>query len=75
MYLVLLNFLGAEVGVPTTVADDLRQLNPAFDLSRYPDPTTGVAPVDTVSTRMAEQHLAGGERVLRWIASELSTPF
>lgn len=70
-----LNFLGTEVGAPAGLVSDLRELNPAFDLSRYPDPTTGDAPVDSVGRQAAEQHLAGGERVLRWIASALSTPF
>jgi HEPN domain-containing protein len=62
-----LEYLGRRVQAPETVASHPRVLNPAFDLSRYPDPETGNVPVDNVSDALAAQHLGAAEVVMEWI--------
>lgn len=66
-----LEYLGREVGAGATAAADLMMLNPAFDLVRYPDPASGRAPVDEVSSALAGQHLAAAERAVVWIDAQL----
>lgn len=67
-----LGFLGDEVGVPPEVRGDVLLVNPVFDLVRYPDPTTGDAPVDTVDIEDASEHLAAAERIFTWLRAQLS---
>jgi HEPN domain-containing protein len=69
-----LDYLGRETGVPAAIAADLRVLNPTFDIARYPDPTTGLAPVDRVSMQEGADHLVMAERIMQWIGSKLSQP-
>ena len=72
-----LEYLGTLAGVTRTVVADLAFLNPAFDLVRYPEPTSGRAPVDMVTSALATDHLAAEERVLQWLDRQLnpaSTP-
>jgi hypothetical protein len=66
-----LDYRGREVGAAATVATDLMTLNPAFDLVRYPDPASGRAPVDEVSSALAGPHLAAAERAVGWIDAQL----
>lgn len=68
-----LEFLGRAVSVPAPVMDDLVLLNPAFGLARYPDPTSLYAPVDTITDALAREHVAAAERIMRWLARQLST--
>lgn len=69
-----LQYLGRQVHVATSVAAELALLNPAFDLVRYPDPVSGRAPVDTVTSTLAAQHIAAAERVIAWLDTQLKPP-
>lgn len=65
-----LDYLGVRLEVPRDIASDLSIINPAFGLVRYPDPTTGDAPVDLVDDELAAAHLAAAGRVLTWLEAE-----
>ena len=66
-----LEYLGTEMSVPAAIQIDLAVLNPAFDLTRYPSPTGGLAPVDQVTARMAQDHVAAAESVVAWVRLQL----
>jgi HEPN domain-containing protein len=59
-----LEFLGRQLQAPQSVAADLALLNPAFGLVRYPEPLTGLAPVDAVTPLLAADHVAAAERII-----------
>ena len=69
-----LEYLGTQVGVTGTVVADLALLNPAFDLARCPEPTSGRAPVDMVTSTLATDHLAAAERTIQWLDRQLNPP-
>lgn len=62
-----LEFLARHVGVPSRIASDVQELNPAFDIVRYPDPVSERAPIDVVTPALATNHLDVATRVLSWI--------
>jgi HEPN domain-containing protein len=66
-----LEFLGRQLELPREIEADLMVLTPAFDLARYPDPTSGSAPIDRVTAGQATDHVAAAERVLKWIEVRL----
>jgi HEPN domain-containing protein len=66
-----LEHLGRETGVPSSIAADLAILNPTFDMTRYPDPATGLAPVDRISAALGMEHLRIAEKVMAWINAKL----
>jgi HEPN domain-containing protein len=66
-----LQFLGHEVSIPPILDTDLAQINPTFDLTRYPSPTSRTAPVDLVTEQRANDNLAAARRVLRWLEQEV----
>src|SRR5271166_3406415 len=43
-----LRFLASAVSTPKDILPDVMTLNPTFDLTRYPDPQYGTAPVDLI---------------------------
>jgi HEPN domain-containing protein len=63
--------LGVDVGVPANVAVDIGVLNPVFDLARYPDPVTNLAPMDIIDAPRAAGYLAAAERIMAWIGTQL----
>ena len=66
-----LDYLGQQLNVPTAVASDLSVLTPLITAVRYPDDSTGVAPVDAVGGAAAATALMTLERVIEWIRNEL----
>lgn len=48
------------------VADELRELNPDYTVSRYPDAANGV-PAKTYDAKKAERKLEAAEKILRWV--------
>ena len=70
-----LEFLATEVSVPEDLRPDISLLNPTFDMSRYPNSSEGIAPVDLVSEARAIQHLDAVRRVFRWLAQQLADTF
>ena len=63
--------LGVDLNVPAPLATDLALLNPTFEMVRYPDVTSGLAPVDVITVAEARGHLAAAERVITWIGAAL----
>jgi len=62
-----------EGGLPTNeVMDDLKDLNPHYLVSRYPDAANGV-PSEVYSRRVAESCVRMATRVIEWIR-RLLTP-
>lgn len=56
----------ADAGIDINeVADDLRDLNPHYLVSRYPDAANGV-PSEVYSRRMAENCVNSAARVVEW---------
>lgn len=68
-----LEFLGEILSVPREIAEALAIVNPAFDLSRYPDPVNLLAPVDQVSPEVAKGHFEASERIMRWLTEQLQS--
>ena len=66
-----LTLLGARLDVPGPVEADLENLNPAFDLARYPD-DQGLPPVDAVDKQRATSHIDAARRIVAWVSSEIS---
>jgi HEPN domain-containing protein len=66
-----LRIVGTQVSAPAQVMADISILNPAFDLARYPDPTTNTAPMDNIDTTEAAEYLAAAERIMAWIGTQL----
>ena len=64
-------FCLTELAVPTTIHADLLRLNTAFDLVRYPDPASGLAPVDAVTLERARLDVEAAARVVQWVRSQL----
>ena len=67
-----LRYLAAEVSVPAALQAEIQRLNQTFDLVRYPDYTSGRAPVDEISASRAAGHLADAERVVIWIGQQIT---
>ena len=65
-----LTLLGAQLRVPSSVEADVDNLNPAFDLVRYPD-HAGTPPVEAVDSSQATDHLEAARRIVGWVSSEL----
>jgi HEPN domain-containing protein len=69
-----LEALGRLLRVPATVLDDLNEINPSFGLTRYPDMSEGLAPVDSISRDDAADLLAAADRVMTWLNEQLNPP-
>lgn len=67
-----LEYLGRQLQLPAAIANDLTILNPAFDLTRYPDSVGTTAPVDAVSKLLASTHVDAAERVIQWLDQQLN---
>jgi len=69
-----LEFLGGEIQATKDVLHDIAILNPAFDLVRYPGPSSRLAPVDLIDEDLATQHFEAAERVMTWLDKQLNPP-
>lgn len=69
-----LRYLGHEVSVPAAVDVDLGIVDPAFDITRYPDPHNSVAPVDDVTEADATRDFEAARRIFAWLDRELHPP-
>ena len=67
-----LRYLGREVVVPAMLEVDLIDLNPTFNVARYPDPSRGTVPVDAVTEDDATRDLAAARRIFGWLDRELN---
>lgn len=68
-----LRYLGNQLSVPDEMRIDLLEIDPLFELTRYPYPDGGI-PAERIAAPDAERHLAAGQRVLSWIENKLYPP-
>lgn len=66
-------FLGRETGAPGPTLSFLRELNPEYVVSRYPDAANGL-PHENYDDAIAARLIAGVEEVLRWIDGQIPKP-
>lgn len=66
-------FLGRELGAPKELLTFLRELNPEYIVSRYPDAANGL-PHENYDETIATRLIAGVEGVHRWIEDLISRP-
>jgi HEPN domain-containing protein len=66
-----IELLGSILNVPAHVKPYLVVINPTFNLTRYPDMGTLVAPVDGVTDTDASEQLKAAEEVMLWIEAQL----
>jgi len=50
----------------------LKQLNPAFELVRYPDSVTGQPPVDGITAELSGPHVDAAGQALEWVGECLT---
>ena len=62
--------MGERLGVPAGLARALRELNPLFVTTRYPDAANG-APSRMFDEEIARKRLRDAEEVMTWCRSEL----
>jgi HEPN domain-containing protein len=63
--------LGAQIGVPETILQPLRRLNPHYAVARYPDAANGV-PAQMYDEPIARPLVEAAAEVERWVTSELT---
>lgn len=68
----LANALKEESLDISPIEDDIKDLNPHYTISRYPDAANGV-PSEVYSRRMAEGCVKMAERILEWVISKMRT--
>ncbi len=66
-------YLGRETGVPREQLTFLRELNPEYIVSRYPDAANGL-PHENYDDAIAKRLLEGVAEVLKWIESQIPKP-
>ncbi|MBI4868894.1 MAG: HEPN domain-containing protein [Candidatus Wallbacteria bacterium] len=64
-------YLGREVGVSKQLMTFLRELNPEYIVTRYPDAANGL-PHENYDDAIAGSLIEGSEEVLRWIESQVN---
>lgn len=59
-------YLGKELKVPEDKLSNLRQINPDFIYTRYPD-MDGVTPYEAYDEKIAISRIEMGEDILKWL--------
>ncbi|RJQ33409.1 MAG: HEPN domain-containing protein [Actinobacteria bacterium] len=62
--------LGKELDASEEMLDFLREINPAFITTRYPDAANG-KPTEMFDERIAKEHLEKAKEVLKWVQSKI----
>ena len=62
--------LGESLELPEDLMDSLKELNPEYTLSRYPD-AANAAPYEIYSEKKAEEKISHAEKVIKWIKKQL----
>ncbi|MFW6026464.1 MAG: HEPN domain-containing protein [Candidatus Woesearchaeota archaeon] len=63
-------YLGKDLELPQNLLSKLREINPDFVYTRYPD-AEGVAPYDAYDERIAKERLEIGEEILEWLRQKI----
>ena len=64
--------LGKDIGVPENLMSFLREINPDYITTRYPDAANGL-PSEIFDEKIAADHLDKAEAVIEWAASRMRT--
>jgi HEPN domain-containing protein len=64
-------FLAMVIALPPTLMVHIQTIDPAFELARYPDIDTLVAPVDAVTESIAVRVLEAAEEIMTWLEAQL----
>lgn len=64
-------YLSMALAVPAGIIAHIPTIDRAFDLTRYPDLVTLVAPVDRVTEATALNILQAAEEVMTWLEAQL----
>lgn len=62
--------LARALQAPEAIMEEVRELNPEYFTTRYPDAAVGI-PADMYSAQSAQKHLDAARRVMRWARSRL----
>jgi HEPN domain-containing protein len=68
-----LEYLGTELSVPDKVARALPAINPASDITRYPDQENLVAPVEFIDVEIASIVVTAAIEVMVWLEDQLAS--
>ena len=63
-------FLAQEVGVPDDMTSGIRDLNPEYMSTRYPDIAVGV-PAELYDDKIAARHFKTAQEVLGWVREQI----
>ncbi len=63
-------FLAQEVGVPEEMMSGIRDLNPEYMSTRYPDIAVGV-PAELYDDKIAVRHFRTAQEVLGWVREQI----
>jgi len=62
--------LGKTLKLPISLIDSLKELNPEYTLSRYPD-AANAAPFENYNEKKAQEKINHAEEILKWIEKQL----
>lgn len=63
-------YLAQKVNVPESMRSGIRDLNPEYLSTRYPDMAAGV-PAELYDENIAARHLKTAEQVLEWVKKQI----
>ena len=63
-------YLAQRLEVPESMTSGIRDLNPEYLSTRYPDMAAGV-PAELYDDRIAERHFKTAQEVLEWIREQI----
>jgi HEPN domain-containing protein len=63
-------YLAQEVGVPDDMTSGIRDLNPEYMSTRYPDIAVGV-PAELYDDKIAARHFKTAQEVLGWVREQI----
>ncbi|MEW5896596.1 MAG: HEPN domain-containing protein [Nanoarchaeota archaeon] len=65
-------YLAQKIKVPKEMLSDVRDLNPEYLTTRYPDIAAGV-PAELYDSEIARKHLKTAERIIEWVKKQIQT--
>ena len=63
-------FLANELGVPRELMSGIRELNPEYLISRYPDIANGI-PADNYDEEIGNRYLTTAKKVISWVKARM----
>jgi HEPN domain-containing protein len=63
-------FLANELGIPRELMTGIRELNPEYMISRYPDIANGI-PAENYDEEIGNHYLTTARRVISWVKNRM----